>query len=101
MSRAQGAKCTLMGRLHDQIAGVGFVACDGETAMAHAIDVHPDFRRQNLARNMMRAAAIWSQDQGAGTLCVAVTHANTGARALYTSLGMRTVGHYHYRQKPQ
>ena len=100
MARAANPKCTLLGRLHDQIAGTGFVACTGEIAMAHAIEVHPDFRRQNLARNMMRAAAIWAQDQGARRLCVAVTHANTGARALYASLGMRTVGHYHYREKP-
>lgn len=100
MNRALGPKCSLIGRVEDQIAGTGYLAIAGSVAMVHALEVRSDLRRQRVAFYMMRAAAIWAQDHGAQTLCVAVTHANEGARALYTSLGLETVGHYHYREKP-
>jgi ribosomal protein S18 acetylase RimI-like enzyme len=48
---------------------------------------------------MMRKAAAWAQDHGAKRFLVLVTAANAEANALYSSLGMRIVGHYHYRSK--
>jgi len=99
MHRVQGPKTVLLGRSADRPAGVAFVALHGTTAMLHALEVSPACRRQGCAQNMLRAAADWASLQGADTLALAVTEANTGARALYASQGMRGVGQYHYRQK--
>jgi GNAT superfamily N-acetyltransferase len=99
MERARGAKTAILGRTGDRAAGIAFVACDGDLAMLHALEVSPAFRRQGSAHNILRAAAAWAQEQGATTLSLVVTTANAGARSLYASVGMQVVGHYHYRQK--
>jgi hypothetical protein len=46
---------------------------------------------------MMQHAAVWAGRQGATHLALAVTRANGGANALYSSLGMEVAGRYHYR----
>ena len=99
MHRVQGHKIALLGRSADRAAGVAFVALHGTTAMLHALEVAPPYRRQGCAQNILRAAADWASGHGADTLALAVTEANHGARALYASQGMRGVGQYHYRQK--
>lgn len=99
MDRVAGPKTTLFARAADKPAGAGFVAIHGDTAMVHALEVLPDLRRQKAARHMLRAAANWAQAEGATTFSLVVTEANVGARALYASLGMTVVGHYHYRMK--
>lgn len=97
MERVPHPKTALMGRSQNQAAGVAFVAIHGKSAMLHALEVKPNHRRQGVAVNMMYAAANWAQDCGADQLSVVVTQANTGGNSLYTSLGMRPVGQYHYR----
>jgi ribosomal protein S18 acetylase RimI-like enzyme len=99
MERAAGPKTAVLGRSNDRAAGVAFVAMHGKIAFCHAVEVTQRQRRQKTACHMMRQAAIWAQDQGAETVAVLVTEANTGARALYASLGMQVVGHYCYRMK--
>jgi ribosomal protein S18 acetylase RimI-like enzyme len=98
MERAVGAKVAVLARANDRAAGVAFVACHGRQAMLHGLEVTPALRRQGSAHNILRAAAVWAQDQGADTLSLVVTEANAAARALYASLGMVVVGKYHYRQ---
>lgn len=97
MARAKGPKTALLGRAGDSPAGTGFVALAGEIAMVHALEVRPAFRRRGVARNMMRAAAIWAQDQGAAWLAVLVTQANDRANRLYRGIEMDFCGHYLYR----
>lgn len=99
MDRVTGPKTALLSRSGDRASGVAFVACHGQDAMLHALHVLPQSRRQGSAANMLRAAANWAQDHGATTLSLAVTEANAAANALYASLNMRIVGHYHYRRK--
>ena len=65
----------------------------------HAIAVRPALRRKGAGRQILAAAAQWAAEQGADRLALAVTQANSGAIALYTSLGMQPVGEYHYRIK--
>ncbi|MBN2907647.1 MAG: GNAT family N-acetyltransferase [Rhodobacteraceae bacterium] len=97
MARVQGPKTAILGRQNDRAAGVAFAAVDGEICFVHAVAVSDAHRRQGTAINMMRAAAFWAQDQGATSLAVLVVEANRGACALYASLGLANVGHYHYR----
>lgn len=99
MDRAAGPKCAVLGRTGDAPAGAAFVACHRNYAMIHAIEVRPGLRRQGTARNILRVAAAWAQDVGATDFSCVVTERNTAARALYASLGMDVVGHYHYRMK--
>jgi ribosomal protein S18 acetylase RimI-like enzyme len=99
MDRAKGPQTSILGRVQDRAAGVAYVACHGDTAMMHALEVMPAFRRQGTAGKIMRKAAAWAQDAGAQTLCLAVTEGNVPARGLYASLGMRVVGRYHYRKQ--
>ena len=97
MERVTGPKTAIMGRARDRVSGAAFVAVDGARAMLHALHVTAAQRRQGSAVNIMRRAALWAQDHGATELFLAVTKHNLAANALYASLGMRIVGHYHYR----
>ena len=99
MHRAIGPKTVILARTADRAAGVAFVALHGTTAMLHALEVSPNYRRQGCARNILHAAAVWASGHGADRLALAVTAANGGARRLYASQGMEAVGQYHYRQK--
>lgn len=98
MERVAGPKTVILGRIGDRAAGVAFVAATGDCAALHALDVSPPLRRQGSAHNILRAAAAWAQQNGASRLILLVTEANTPARHLYASLGLRVVGHYHYRK---
>lgn len=97
MARPEGSQITLMARAGDRPAGVAFVACDREVAMIHAIEVRPGFRNQGVGERLMRGAASWAGEQGAASLALAVTEANTPARHLYEKLGMQIAARYHYR----
>lgn len=101
MDRARPPKTTLLGRLNDRPAGTVYVGIAADCAMIHALEVAPDHRRQGLAAHLTRAAAYWARDNGADYLTLVTTVANEGANALYTSLGMTLVGHYHYRTLPE
>jgi len=99
MQRAAGAKTAILSRANDRASGVAFVAVSGNTAMLHALEITPAQRRQGSAQNILQAAALWAQNQGAFTLALMVTRANMPACRLCTSFGMHVVGQYHYRQK--
>ncbi len=99
MDRVVGPKTVILGRTADKPCGAAFVALHGTTAMIHAVEVRPSLRRRGAGRQILAAAAQWAAEQGADRLALAVTQANSAARALYTSLGMQPVGEYHYRIK--
>ena len=99
MHRVQTPKTALLARSGDTPAGVGFLALDGDIAMLHAVEVLPSFRRTGVAKKLMAQAAKWAEDQGAKYMALMATRDNTAANNLYSSLGMRPVGHYHYRIK--
>lgn len=97
MTRTKGAKTAIFARTNDRAAGVAYVGLHGDTTMLHALEVKKSARRQGVAVNIMRAAANWTLDQGGKELCLVVLTSNAAACAVYTSLGMKPVGQYHYR----
>ncbi|WP_371226095.1 GNAT family N-acetyltransferase [Roseovarius sp. 2305UL8-3] len=99
MERARCPKTGLFGRHDNRPAATGYVAFHEGIAMVHAIEVLARDRRQGVGRNLMIQAARWAKQQGAEQISVICTQANKGANALYAFLGMRLVGHYHYRIK--
>ncbi len=98
MGRA-ACKTGVFARHNDRPAGVGFVACHNGIAMVHAVEVLATQHRQGVAGWIMRQAAHWAKAQGAETIALLVTRANTGANGLYSGLGFQEVSAYHYRQK--
>lgn len=96
MHRA-AVKTAIFVRAKDRPAGTAFAALHDDIAMVHAVEVLPAFRRQGLAGWIMRKAAYWAREQGAGTLAVLCTRANVPAQALYSALGFTTCCGYHYR----
>ncbi|MBU2983031.1 GNAT family N-acetyltransferase [Lentibacter algarum] len=101
MHRAKGPKTGLIGRLNDHPAAAGFCAIHDNIAMLHALEVLPHQRRQGMAKHAIHELAHWAQVNGASHFSLVTTAANTGANALYTSLGMTCVGQYHYRLKKE
>ena len=99
MHRACLPRMGFIARFQNRAAGVGFAAVNRGIAMLHALHVEPAFRRQGVARYMVRGIADWAAQNGADTFALAVTQANAPARALYSALGMAEVSVYHYREK--
>ncbi len=97
MARAAGPRTGLLARRNDRVAGAAFVALSGDTAMLHALEVPAPWRRQGVARDILRAAAAWAEARGAETFAVAVERANAPARALAAAMGMTRAAAYHYR----
>lgn len=81
----------------DQPAGTGFVAAHDGTAMLHALEISPNFRRHGLGRFMIGHSAAWAKAQGSTLFALAVTLSNTTACGFYEALGMVRAGGYHYR----
>lgn len=101
MMRASFPKTGFVSRWQDKPAGASFAAIHDGIAMVHAIEIVPFQRRLGVARWLMRRAAYWTIANGGHTLAVICTTENTGANALYASLGMTVVGQYHYRILPE
>lgn len=101
MDRAPPPKTGLFGRAGDKPAGAGFCAIHQGVAMVHALEIAEAQRRKGLGAWMMRCAAHWAAREGADWMSVICTRANAGANGLYASLGMASVGEYHYRILPQ
>jgi N-acetylglutamate synthase len=101
MARAPQPRTSFIARFQNRAAGVGFCAVHGDVAMLHALEIEPAFRRQGVARYMVRGMADWAQAQGAAWFALAVTERNIAARGLYSALGMAEAGGYHYRQAPE
>ncbi|MBS0563732.1 MAG: GNAT family N-acetyltransferase [Proteobacteria bacterium] len=100
MALAPGPRTAILGRTGDRAAGAAFAAIAGDWVIVHALCVAPALRRQGLAQNLMRAAAVWGRDQGAAHIALAVARANTPANTLYDRLGLATApGGYHYRTR--
>ena len=99
MERACDPKEGFVARFKNRVAGAGFVAVHDGVAMLHALQIEPEFRRQGVARYMVRGMAHWAMQQGASTFALAVTQDNTSARDLYSALGLTEVDAYHYREK--
>ncbi len=103
--RAVMARCplphvTVLSRTDEAVAGVAWVAVDGDVGMVHAIEVRAEHRRQGSGRSALAGAARFAAEQGAPWLALAVTEANAPARAMYEAAGMETVARYRYRRAP-
>lgn len=98
MERAKRPKTSIFARIDHTPAATAYVGVDQGIAMMHALEVVESCRRKGIGRQMVAKAALWAREQGASQMAVLCTVANTGANALYSSVGLSPVGQYHYRQ---
>jgi len=78
-------------------AAVGRGVIQREWLGIYCMAVLPEARRRGHARDVLRALLSAGRRQGAKRAYLAVTEANTAARALYESAGFTVSGRYHYR----
>ncbi|MCH2329658.1 MAG: GNAT family N-acetyltransferase, partial [Rhodobacterales bacterium] len=69
----------------------------GTGAWRHALVVDQNFRRQGVAKALMRHAGQWANKNNCSRLMVVTTEANAAANGLYSSLEFQLVNKYHYR----
>jgi GNAT superfamily N-acetyltransferase len=101
MDRAEGPKTAILGRYDQTAAATAFAAVSGDLAMVHALEVLDSCRKLGVGRMMTCHVARWGLENGASHLAALCTENNSGANALYASLGLRVVGQYHYRMLHQ
>lgn len=97
MDASADPKTAILGRADDRAVGCAFVSIHAGNAMIHALEVIAPFRRKGAARNMVRGAGMWAQNQGATRLSALTARTNTASQGLFTSIGLSPVEHYHYR----
>jgi ribosomal protein S18 acetylase RimI-like enzyme len=76
----------------DRCLAIARATVDGRWAGLFAVEVAPEHRRGGLGRAVSVAALRWAAQRGARRAYLQVAHGNTGAVALYESLGF-TVHH--------
>lgn len=98
MHRVASPKTSIIGRFEHTPAATAFVGLHAGVAMIHALEVPEALRRKGVAVRVCRQAALWAIQNGGTWISALCTQANTGANALYSSLGLGVVGQYHYRK---
>ena len=84
--------CWLVALESDVVIGyVGSQTVLGETDMMN-IAVHPDYRNQGVAKNLIQTLMDTLSGQGSHSLMLEVRQSNEPAKNLYASLGFETVG---------
>ena len=97
MNRANQIKTSILARWDDNPVASAFIAKSGNVAFLHALVVEQNFRRQGVARALIRYAGQWADKNNCARLMVVTTEANSAANSLYTSLKFQLVNKYHYR----
>ncbi|KZY46192.1 acetyltransferase, partial [Roseovarius sp. HI0049] len=98
MHRVAATKTSIIGRFEHTPAATAFVGLHAGVGMIHALEVPEALRRKGVAVRACRQAALWTVQCGGTFISALCTQANTGANALYASLGLGVVGQYHYRK---
>lgn len=73
---------------------IGRVVVTGEWAGLAAVEVHPDSRRQGLARRVVETSLAWAVERGADKAYLQTMPSNDAALALYAPYGF--VDHHAY-----
>ena len=94
MRCAPGPKTSLLGRREGHAVATGFAAIHDGITMVHALAVMATHRRHGTARALMLEAARWAAPLGALYIATACSDANSAARALCASVGLRSAGRY-------
>jgi ribosomal protein S18 acetylase RimI-like enzyme len=80
-------------------AGVGLGVVEQGWLGIFCMATLPDFRRQGVARGILRTLVIWARLYEARNTYLQVMDDNTAALGLYAAAGFQPAYLYHYRQK--
>ncbi len=71
-----------------------YLFCAWQLLDLHVLKIatRPGFRRQGLAQRLMESAEAFVAREGGETITLEVRQSNTGAQALYSTMGYSTVG---------
>ena len=93
---------TLVARHGDTVAGFGIMKYGDEHAHLVLLAVRPDIRRRGIARRLVEWLVMSAATAGVATIHVELRAGNTGAYALYRTLGfaetLRLPGYYAGRE---
>lgn len=82
-------------------AAFGMAVVTGDRVGFFDVLTRPEARRMGHGRRLMESLIAWARDEGgARSMWIQVVEANAPARALYRSLGFRTLYGYRYRVAP-
>ena len=86
-----------------RILGFALARTSGPEAEILDLAVSPEFRRQGLARRLLRAVRDTARDAGVEEIFLEVRESNRAAISLYQGEGYRPVGmrHRYYRNPPE
>lgn len=77
----------LVAELGGRLIGSCMIGYDGHRGWINYLAVHPDFRRQGLARRLMAEAGALLLLRGCPKINLQIRHTNLAVRAFYESLG--------------
>ena len=83
----------------EKIAGVILTGHDGRRAIVHHLCVHPDYRRQGIARLLVQKAEEALRKEGITKIFGLVFKDNDGANAFWESEGYTLRTNLNYRNK--
>ena len=81
------------------LAGAVLVSNDGRTGWLHRLVVHPDYRREGVAKSLLEAAERTLEEQGIGITAALVYAENEASLALFESAGFYDWPGIHYLSK--
>ncbi|MBF6611762.1 MAG: GNAT family N-acetyltransferase [Chloroflexi bacterium] len=97
LSRIGPRTCYLRLELEGKAVGIGSAACERGWSGLFNIATAPEHRRKGIGREIVRALAAWSLQNGAERLYLQVLSTNDAAISLYSRLGFSPLYDYHYR----
>ena len=96
-----GDKCFIT-ELGDEIVGMGWVSLVDGRGRLHSLYVSPEFRKQGMGTDLLRARLMWLRAKGARSAFSEISDLNTPSSAIAEKEGMSRVGNiYQYFRKQQ
>jgi GNAT superfamily N-acetyltransferase len=84
----------LVGIVDDQPVSLMHVAIHGERAWLEGMRVHPDFRRQGIAREVEAEGRAWARVRGCRVARLATSTKNVAAQGMLSAIGYRRAAQF-------
>jgi ribosomal protein S18 acetylase RimI-like enzyme len=101
VNRIAQAKEYFFAYANKKIVGIAMAVIERAHLGIYSMITHPDFRRQGIAKSIIKEMVRWGKDVGIKTIYLQVQGDNTGAIALYKSVYLDERYRYRYLVKKQ